>query len=71
MSASMNEIGDSRLCNSVDNGPNLMKLGYGAYPMGFFSDTPSYDFKPSREWIGLTNLEMMKKAVDRHSKRRV
>lgn len=30
-SASMNEIGDSRLCSSVDNGPNLMKLGYGAY----------------------------------------
>lgn len=63
MSASMNEIGDSRLCNSVDNGPNLMKLGYGAYPMGFFSDTPSYDFEPSREWIGLTNLEMMKKLL--------
>ena len=62
-SASMNEIGDSRLCSSVDNGPNLMKLGYGAYPIGFFADDPSYPFVPGSEWAGLTNLEMLKKLL--------
>ncbi len=64
MSASMNEIGDSRMCNSVDNGPNLMKLGYGAYPIDFFAGDPSYDFHPSEKWAGLTNLEMLKKLLE-------
>lgn len=62
--ASMNEIGDSRLCNSIDNGPNLMKLGYGAYPISFFADEPSYAFVPRDEQSGLTNLEMMKKLLE-------
>lgn len=61
--ASMNEIGDSRMCGSIDNGPNLMKIGYGAYPIDFFADEPSYAFVPADEWTGLTNLEMMKKLL--------
>lgn len=62
--ASMNEIGDSHLCNSIDNGPNLMKLGYGAYPISFFADEPSYAFVPKDEQPGSTNTEMMEKLLD-------
>lgn len=61
--SSMNEIGDDRMCSSVDNGPNLMKIGSGAYPIGFFSDEPSYAFVPGDDWRGLTNREMLKKLV--------
>lgn len=62
--ASMNEIGDDRLCNSVDNGPNLMKLGYGAYPICFFANKPTYRFHPWKEWADMTNIEMVKALVD-------
>lgn len=60
---SMNVIGDSQMCCCVDNYPNLMKIGFGAYPISFFAGQPSYEFKPRDEWRGLTNREMLNKLL--------
>lgn len=60
---SYNTIGDDRACYCVDNYPNLMKVGFGAYPIGFFADEPSYQFVPNNTWQGLNNREMLQKLL--------
>lgn len=61
---SYNVIGDTRMCYCIDNYPNLMKIGYGAYPIEFLSGEPNYEFTPCDEWNGLNNREMLEKLLE-------
>lgn len=59
----MNTLGDSQMCSCVDNYPNLMKIGFGAYPLKLFYSKPSYKFEPRNDWNGLSNKEMLIKLL--------
>ena len=37
----------------------MMTYGFGEYPLEFFYGTPSYEFKPFRDYSGKTNLELL------------
>lgn len=59
----MNTLGDQQMCSCVDNYPNLMKIGFGAYPLKLFHSKPTYQFEPRDEWNGLSNKEMLIKLL--------
>lgn len=56
---SMNRLDSEDACHSYNNYPNLMKVGFGSYPLSFLAGEPSYEFTP---WEGKslsTNKEML------------
>lgn len=59
----MNTLGNYQMCSCVDNYPNLMKIGFGAYPIKLFSDKPTYHFVSREDWNGLSNREMLVKLL--------